>query len=68
MTSYTVTASTPEGERVFLDVAPNGWLVMVRDPTYLDHGPRIKDVVWAAVCDPHLSDVQVTEQETNDGL
>ena len=66
MTSYTVTAATPEGERVFLDVAPNGWLVMLRTPTFHHHGPKLKDIVWAAVCDPHLSDVQVTEQENTE--
>lgn len=61
MTSYTVTARTPEGETVYLDVAANGWLVMVRTPVHHHHGPKIKDVVWAAVTDPHLSDVCVNE-------
>jgi hypothetical protein len=63
MSTYTVTAATPEGERVWLDVAPNGWLVILREPTVLTHGPRIKDVVWAAVTDPHLHDIRVNEQE-----
>lgn len=66
MTSYTVTARTPEGETVFLDVAPNGWLVMLREPTFHRHGPRLKDVVWAAVTDPHLTDVQVNEWEKSE--
>lgn len=63
MTTYTVTATTPDGATVFLDVAYNGWLVMMRSPVVHHHGPKIKDVVWAAVCDPHLSDVCVNEQE-----
>lgn len=62
MTTYTVTAQTPDGETVFLDVAPNGWLVMVRTPVVHRHGPKIREVVWAAVTDPHLSDVRVNEQ------
>lgn len=66
MTTYTVTARTPEGETVYLDVAPNGWLVMLREPIFLSHGPRLKDVVWAAVTDPHLTDVQVTERENTE--
>jgi hypothetical protein len=67
MTSYTVTARTPEGETVFLDVAPNGWLVMLREATFHHHGPRLRDIVWAAVTDPHLTDVQVNEWEVTDG-
>jgi hypothetical protein len=63
VTTYTVTASTPGGETVFLDTAPNGWLVMLRSPVYLEHGPRIKDVVFAAVMDPHLTNVEVHAQE-----
>lgn len=66
MTSYTVTARTAEGETVFLDVAPNGWLVMLRQATFHHHGPKLKDVVWAAVTDPHLSDVQVNEWEKSE--
>lgn len=64
VSTYTVTARTPDDELVWLDVAPNGWLVILREPTVLTHGPRIKDVVWAAVTDPYLSDVCVNEQET----
>lgn len=59
MTTYTVTAHTAEGETVWLDIAPNGWLVMCRHRVNLEHGPRMKEVVWAAVMDPHLSDVTV---------
>lgn len=61
MTTYTVTARTPEHEIIFLDVTEAGWLVMTRSPVYLHHGPKIKEVVWAAVMDPHLSDVCVNE-------
>lgn len=61
--SYTVTARTPDGETVWLDISPDLWLLMVRRPIYLEHGPRIKDVVWAAVRDAQLTDVKVTEVE-----
>lgn len=63
MTTYTVTALTPEGETVWLDTTENGWLVIVRTPVFLHHGPKLKDVVWAAVCDVHLSDVTVNQIE-----
>lgn len=63
MTSYTVTARTPEDELVYLTVSPDGWLLIMRTPIYLHHGPHLKDVVWAAVTDPHLSDVCVNETE-----
>lgn len=66
MTTYTVTASTPDGGTVFLDTALNGWLVMTRTPVVHMHGPRIKEVVWAAVCDPHLTNVQVHEEGTTE--
>lgn len=63
MTTYTVTARTPEGGTVFLDTAPNGWLVMTRTPVYHHHGPKLRDVVWSAVMDPHLTNVEVHAQE-----
>lgn len=66
MTTYTVTALTPEGETVYLDTAPNGWLAMVREPVHHIFGPRIKEVVWAAVCDPHLTNVSVHEEGTTE--
>jgi hypothetical protein len=63
MTTYTVTALTPDGETVWLDVAPStGWLVMTREPVFHHHGPRLQNVVWVAVLDPHLSNVTVNEQ------
>lgn len=61
MSTYTVTARTADNEIVYLDVAYNGWLVMVRHPVVHMHGPKLKEVVWAAVTDPHLSDVRVNE-------
>jgi hypothetical protein len=63
MTTYTVTASTPDRETVFLDTAPNGWLVMTRTPVQHMHGPKLRDVVWSAVMDPHLTHVEVHAQE-----
>lgn len=66
MTDYTVTATTPDGATVFLDVAYNGWLVMVRTPVVHHHGPHLQKIVWAAVLDPHLSNVTVNEIEEPD--
>lgn len=62
MTRYTVTALTAEDELVWLDMgARPGWLVILRRPAFLEHGPRLKEVVWMGVMDPHLSDVTVNE-------
>jgi hypothetical protein len=63
VTTYTVTAVTPDGGTVFLDTAPNGWLVMTRTAIFHAHGPKLRDVVWSAVMDPHLSNVEVHQEE-----
>jgi hypothetical protein len=37
--------------------------VMTRTPVQHMHGPKLRDVVWSAVMDPHLTHVEVHAQE-----
>lgn len=61
--TYTVTAETRDGETVWCELVA-GWLILTREPVYLDHGPHIQDVYEAACADDHLFRVCVNEKRT----